>query len=210
MSEDSRFTIDTRHHIRQHVFILVKSIWVWLFLQIKFFLLDARLIMFKRVCVYHAALKTSSLGEKRVKRNQHLKMGHLVDEGALHVLLMHKFASLKEKAAWSYFSRKQLCQLVEDKNVIVFFLSVDEGLRRERLERRNEIESERLRVENNLRSLAFGPLGIEFIRSVTCDGDGRLKVVVVDNNAEGGIESNVEGIREAFLAHRAYPEHLSQ
>lgn len=171
--------------------MLIKSIWVWLFLQVKFFFLDARLIMFKRMCVYHAALKTSLLGEKRLKSSRNKKVVHLVDEGVLHVLLMHGFASLKETVAWSYFSRRQLFQLVKEKDVIVFFLSVDRRLRRERLDRRNGIESERLRVANNLQGLVFGPLGIEFIHSLACDPVGLMEVMIVDNNVKDGIESNV-------------------
>lgn len=94
--------------------------------------------------------------------------------------------------------------------MIVFVLSVDQKVRDERLKRRNEIESERLRVVNNLQGLTLGPLGVEFIRSVTCDADGLLKVVVVDNNAEGGIEVNVERIKESLFSALPYPEYLAQ
>lgn len=108
LSKDSRFTIDTRHRVRQHAFMLLRSICVWLSLQLKFCLLDTRLIMFKRVCVYYAALKTSTLGEKRHRRNRCPQGAHLVDEGMLNVLLMHRFASLKEQVAWSFFHKKDL------------------------------------------------------------------------------------------------------
>lgn len=185
------------------MFMLLKSIWVWVFLQLKFCFLDTRLYLLKRVSVYHAALKTLELGEKRHRPGLGQQGVYLVDEGIFHVLLMHRFASLKEQAAWSFFARNQICKLVEDRDAIVFVLSTDSGLRRERLKRRNEIESGRWRVANNQKGLAFGPLGVEFIRSVTCDADGPLKVVVVDNNSEGGIESNVERIKAILLVHLA-------
>lgn len=202
LSEDSRFSIGTRHRIRLHMFTLLKSTWVWVFLQLKFRFLDTRLFLLKRVSVYHAALRTLEIGEKRYRRGPVSQGVYLVDEGVFHVLLMHRFANLKEQSAWEFFARRQICRLVQDRDVIVFVLSVDHALRIERLKRRNEIASERLRVADNHKCLPFGPLGAEFIRCVNCDSRGHLKVEELDNNGEDAVKSNVDSIKTILLAHQ--------
>lgn len=199
---DARFSIRTRHRIRQHTFVLLRSAMVWVYLQLRFCFLDTRLFLLKRVCVYYAALKTLEHGDKKFRPGPVHQGVYLVDEGVFHVLLMHRFASLKEKAAWGYFARRQICNLVEDSDVIVFVLSVDPSLRSKRLKIRNEIESERLRVADNHEALPFGPLGAEFIHSVNCDSRGHLRVEELDNTGEDAIKSNVESIKTIIFAHQ--------
>lgn len=202
LADHGPFVVETRHRVREHVFMLVKSISVWIFLQAKCRFLDSTLLFLRRLCVYHAALKTVESGarkssDKRKGDKKLLREVHLVDEGIFHILLMHKFVSLKEQAAWDFFARQQICKLAGDKTIVVFALTVSHDRRRERLRIRNEIESERLRVANHGRGGTFGPLGVEFIRSLECEAAGRMKVVMLDNNGEGehSIAANVAMIQ---------------
>ncbi|MBB3188794.1 hypothetical protein [Halomonas cerina] len=204
LSNEAPFFIEARHRVRQHLFMLVRSTMAWVFLQLRFCFLDARLSLFKRICVYYAALKTVEEGDKKAceKGKSHEKVQHevhLVDEGVFHVLLMHRFASLKEQAAWAFFSRQQICRLAKNESIVIFVLSVSRERRHERLRVRNEIESERLRVANHHKGGAFGPLGVEFIRSLECEAAGRVKVVVLDNNGEDSVAANVAMIQAMLM-----------
>lgn len=199
LNSDSRFTISNRHRVREHMLIFIVSIFEWLCLQLRFGFVDKRFVLLKRVSAYHAALKTWEMGENSNGRGPVHHELHLVDEGVFHILLMHRFASLKEQDAWASFARKEICKLSEERSVIIFFLCVDREVRCDRLRLRGEVESEKFRVANNMSCLPFGPLGADFIFSLKCGGNGVMKVVMLDNNKEGSIDTNIEVIKLTIL-----------